>query len=122
MIIKIKNLRLTTIIGIYEWEKTFDREIIINLKITTDFNQSLISDNIESTIDYEEIVKQIKQIVASSKAELVEKLAEEIISAIMTDNRVKKCRLEVDKLKPLADVESFSITLTRKRPKNDSVN
>ncbi len=115
MIIKVKNLKVTTIIGIYEWEKTFNRELIINLKITTDSNQSLINDNIKSTIDYEEIVKQIRQIVARSKAQLIEKLAEEIISAIMTDKRVKKCQLEVDKLKPLADIESFSVTLNRKR-------
>ena len=117
MIIKIKNLRLTTIIGIHEWEKTFDRKIVINLKITTDSNDLLISDDIKNTIDNEEIVKQIRQIVAKSKAELVEKLAEEIISAIMIDVRIKKCQLEVDKLKPLEDITSFSITLNRSQKK-----
>lgn len=115
MIIKIKNLRLTTIIGIYDWEKTLNREIIINLKITTDLDPSKINDDIKNTIDYEEICKNIRKIVASSKAELVETLAEEIISEMMNNKHIKECHLEIDKLKSLADIDSFSVTLHKKR-------
>ena len=60
MLLKIKNLKLKTIIGIYPWEEKIDREIVINIEIDTDFNQSLKSDDINDTIDYDFISSAVK--------------------------------------------------------------
>lgn len=115
MIIKIKNLSLKTILGIYEWEQNFDREILINAEIYTNFDEARYSNSIEDTIDYGEIINQIKSLVASKNFQLIEKLAQEILDLIMQDERIFKCILEVDKLKVIDEVESFSITLTQEK-------
>ena len=36
MIIKIENLKLRTIVGIYEWEKKTKQDIVINVEIEFD--------------------------------------------------------------------------------------
>ncbi len=115
MIIKIKNLRLETILGIYDWEQNVKRPIIINAEIHTGFDNARFSNDISKTIDYDIIVKQIKTYVASKNFQLVEKMAQEIIENIMTDKRIDKCSLEIDKVGAVENLESFSITLTEER-------
>lgn len=113
MKIKIKNLKLKTRIGIYDWEKNVDRDIIINAKIDTHCDEALKTDNIDDAIDYDHLVKKIKNIVASNRYNLIEKMAADIMDDILTDKRIAKCSLEIDKVGAVADLESFSVTIKR---------
>lgn len=115
MIIKIKNLKLKTIIGIHDFEQHAIREIIINARIETDKIDSLYSDKIEDTIDYATLTEQIKLVVKNHQFKLIESLAQNIIDEIMEDAAVKSCELELDKPGAVEDVESFSITLNQVR-------
>ncbi len=119
MLIKIKNLKLHTILGVYNWEKTFNREIIINAEIETDFTRSLESDNVEDTIDYDVITTKIKKLVTDNQFKLIEKMAQEMMNKIMEDARIKRCKLEIDKVGVIEFVESFSVTIEQHR-KNGS--
>ncbi len=111
MIIKIKNFRLKTIVGCHDWEKNIDREIIINVEIESDFDKALSSDNIEDTIDYESLSEKIKNLIATNRFALIEKMAQEVMNLIMEDKRIKKCKLEIDKVGAVEGIESFSVTL-----------
>lgn len=115
MIIKIKNLKLKTILGIHDWEKTVNRDIIINAKIETDSLCALESDDISDAIDYDNIVTKIKNLITDHNFKLVEKMAQEVMNKIMEDNRVARCRLEIDKVGAVDSVESFSVTIDQKR-------
>lgn len=115
MIIKIKNFKFKTILGIYEWEESFDREIIINAAIHTDHDSARYTKNINDAIDYDQIITKIKNSLTSKKFKLIEELAQEILDLIMQDSRIKKCEVEVDKVKVVENVESFSITLVSER-------
>lgn len=113
MLIKIKNFRLKTIMGIHEWENHVDREIIINAELETKHENSLTSDNIEDTINYEELVAKIQNLLRSKRFKLIEKMTAEILDKIMEDKRVSRCKLEVDKVGVIDGIDSFSITLER---------
>ncbi len=115
MIIKIKNLRLKTILGIYDYEQKINRDIIINAEIHTKNEKSRFSNSINDTIDYDIIIKHIKTLVSSKNFGLIENLANEILEIIMKDDRICKCILEVDKLNVVESVDSFSITLKAKQ-------
>lgn len=115
MLIRIKNLKLKTIIGVYDWEKKIDREIIINAEIETDHIDSLNSDKLSDTIDYDHIINSIKDLIEKNRFKLIEKMSGEIIKKIMQDQRVKRCKLEIDKVGVVAGVESCSITIEEKR-------
>ena len=115
MKIKIKDFKLQTNIGIYDWEKTHPRDIIINLEIKIDDLKSTTSDQIQDTIDYELIYNQIKKIVANNKFNLIEKLAQEIINTIMVDKRICQVKIEIDKLNIFNEVRSCAVCLESKR-------
>lgn len=113
MLIKIKNLRLKTILGIHAWEENVDREIIINAEIETKHLNSHFSDDINDTIDYDIIVTKIKNLIQSKRFKLIEKMVAEIVDAIMEDKRIFRCKVEVDKVGVIEGVDSFSITLEK---------
>lgn len=115
MLIKIKNLKLHTNLGIHNWEKTFNREIIINAEIESDALRGLESDNILDTIDYDVITTKIKNLIAQNQFKLIEKMAQEVMNRIMEDTRVKRCKLEIDKVGVVEFVESFSVTIEQQR-------
>ena len=119
MLIKIKNLKLKTSLGVYEWEKKDKREIIINAEIETDYTDSLSSDKLCDAIDYDIIIEKIKNLVSKNHFHLIEKISYEIMKKIMEDKRIKRCRLELDKVRVVPDVESFAIVIEEER-KNGS--
>jgi dihydroneopterin aldolase len=115
MIIKVKNLKLATAIGVYKWEETYQRTLIFNVEIETDFTDGMKSDNLKDAIDYDVIVNQIKHFVQNNRCQLIERMVGDLLDLIMQDERIKRCTLEVDKLKVYDFVDSFSVTQTRLR-------
>jgi len=111
MLLKIKNLKLQTILGVHFWEEKISRGIIINVEIESDFIKALQSDDINDTIDYDLITTQIKNLIASKRFKLVETMAQKIMDQIMEDSRIKRCKIEIDKVGAVEAVESFSVTI-----------
>ena len=112
MIIHIENLRLRTIIGIYEWEKEIKQDVIINIIIEFDGSKAGESDNIEDTIDYKTITKEIISYVENGNFNLLEKLVADIGDIVMKDKRILKSTTTVDKPGALRFTDSVSVTNT----------
>lgn len=115
MIIKIKNFKFTTILGIYDWEKTVERAIVINATIETDHDQARFTNNIKDTIDYHQLIMKIENLLTHTKFKLIEEMVQQTLDLIMEDERVKKCEVEIDKVGIIDNVESFSIILSQER-------
>ncbi len=113
MIIKIKNLRLDTSLGVYDWEKDHKRTLIFNAEIEVADESSMKSDDVKDTVDYDKITNQIKNYVDNNYCHLIEKMVGDILDLIMQDPKIKKCTLEVDKLKVYDFVDSFSVSKTQ---------
>ncbi len=115
MIIKIKNLKIDTTLGVYDWEKNHQRTLLFNAEIHSNCQKAIVSDDIKDTIDYDQITNQIRDYVANNHCCLIEKMVGQILDLIMQDQRISSCTLEVDKLKVYDFVDSFSVTQTRTR-------
>ena len=96
-IIKIKNLRLRTTIGIEEAERQSPQDIIINADIEIDATLAARSDNIKLTYDYKTITKSIISAVEASQFFLLEKLTDYLLELIMEDTRVLAATVEIEK-------------------------
>ena len=112
MIIQIENLRLRTIIGIYDWEKENKQDVTINIIIEFDGSKAGVSDNIEDTIDYKSITKDIISYVENGKFNLMEKLVAGIGDIVMNNKKILKSTTTVDKPGALRFTDSVSITNT----------
>ena len=115
MLLKLKNLRLKTVIGIHAWENDIDREIIINIEIKLSAQPVIASNNIEDTIDYDTVTTQIKNLVSENRFGLIETMTKAILDKIMEDERILRCKVEIDKVGAIQSLESASITLEKIR-------
>lgn len=115
MLIKIKNLNLKTAIGIYDWEKDFQREIVINVEMEINQEKSTFSDDISDAVDYDTIVAKIKDLIAKNHYNLVEKMAAEVLNIAMLDSRVKRAKVEIDKVGSLENLGSFAVVIEKSR-------
>ncbi len=111
MIICIKNLRVSSILGVYEEERRKERDIIINVRVEYDAQAALESDGLEDALDYKQVRDRIVNFVTGTQFKLLEKLADGIIQVLITDGRILKVQLEVDKPHALRLAESVSAIL-----------
>lgn len=114
-LIKIKDLRLRTIIGFNDWERKKKQDVIINIKLGFELGNSITSDLVEDTLDYKVITKQIIKSVEESDFNLLEKLTQMILDIVMENQRVLWAKVKVEKPFALRFSDSVSIKLTAKR-------
>ena len=110
--IRITNLRLRTIIGANDWERDLPQNIIINITIDFDATQSSKSDNLDDTIDYKIISKEIIKQVEASSFFLLEALADMIMKIVLKHPLVQKASVCIDKPGALRFSDSVSVELT----------
>lgn len=115
MKIKIKNLRVRTIIGIYEWEREHLQEVVVNVEMEFDGKKATQSDAIEDTVNYKALKKRILAEVEQSNFQLLEKLANHILQIVMEDPKVQKGIVEVDKPHALRFADSVSVICSEER-------
>ena len=115
MIIKIENLRLRTVVGIYEWEKNVKQDIVINIELEFDGSMAVKTDDIEHTVDYKTITKKIIAEIESREYNLIEKIAGDIVNIIMEDTRVDRASVRIDKPGALRFADSVSVTHSQSR-------
>ena len=77
-IVFIEDLRIDTIIGIYDWERKVQQTISLDLEMGTDIRKSAETDAIEDTLNYKAVAKRLIAFVGDSEYQLVETLAEKI--------------------------------------------
>ena len=121
MLIKIKNMRLTTKMGVYDWEKDFARELIINAVLEINGSAPAKTDKIADTVDYDFVINLIKDHIANNYHQLLEKMVGDILDKIMINPLIKSASLEIDKVGVYDFVESFSVSDIRKN-NHDSIN
>ena len=115
MIIKIENLKLRTIVGIYDWEKEKKQDVIINIEIEFDGTKAIETDSIDDTIDYKTITKEIIEMVEGQEFNLIERIAGDAMKIVMRNDKVQKASVRVDKPGALRFTDTVSVTQTAQR-------
>lgn len=110
MIIKIENLRLRTVVGIYEWEKNVKQDVVINIELEFNGDMAVKTDDIKNTIDYKSITKRIIADIEGREYNLIEKIAGDVVDIIMEDTRVERASVRIDKPGALRFADSVSVT------------
>ena len=111
--IVISELKLDALIGIYAWEHEVPQTIQLDLEIAVDAARCARSGKISDTVDYAKVVERIRQVLSGRHFTLIEKLAEELASVIMSEFGTPWVRLTVAKLAPIRGVRKLGIRIER---------
>lgn len=93
----LHELKVETIIGIWEWERKIRQTVIIDLEMSADIAKAAATDDVADTLNYKSVAKRVQSFVADSRFQLVETLAEKIAEIIREDFGVAWVRVTVHK-------------------------
>lgn len=109
----INNLKIETVIGIYEHELTSKQTLILDLELKINAKQSALEDNIKDTIDYEKVVETIKRLSHLHQFKLLESYAEYISNNLLKTFNTQWVRLKITKPSALTDTKDIGIIIER---------
>lgn len=111
-IIRIKNLRLRTYIGIKQDEIDNKQDVLINVTIQYQAEQATNSDDMQDALNYRTITKRIIDLVENNRFSLLEKLTSDILAIASEHPWVIHAEAEVDKPHALRFADSVSLCLS----------
>ena len=115
-IIFIKDLRILTIIGIYDWERTTKQDVLLDLDMAFDISTAAATDHIASALDYKAVSKRVIAFVEAAQFQLVETLAEKVAQIILSEFPVKWIRVRVNKQGAVSAARDVGVIIERSAP------
>ena len=82
-IIFLHGLEVDCVIGVWEWERRITQKIVIDLDMGWDITKAASSDDLSDTLSYKDVAKRVSAHVQNVKANLVERLAEDIANILL---------------------------------------
>src|SRR4051812_2288903 len=109
----IEDLRIETVIGIYDWERKIKQTVALDLEMAFDNRKPAASDRIEDTLDYKAVSKRLIAFVESSHFELVETLAERCAQIVRDEFHVSWLRLKLSKPGAVTGSKAVGVIIER---------
>ncbi|MDX1393523.1 MAG: dihydroneopterin aldolase [Gemmatimonadota bacterium] len=114
-LILIRDLHVRGIIGINDWEREKKQDIVINLEITVDARRAGHTDDMDDSLNYRTVAKDVIAYAESSGHFLVEALAAGIARIVVVDHGAPGVRVRVEKPGALRFADSVGIEIERTR-------
>ena len=112
----LDELRIETIIGIWDWERKIRQTVIVDLEMSADIAKAAASDEVEDTLNYKKVAKRVQQFVGESSFQLVETLAERIAAIIRDEFGVAWVRVRVHKPGAIRGSKDVGVEIERGTP------
>ena len=111
--ILIRDLLIRGIIGINEWERETEQDILINLEVRLDARAAGTSDDMADALNYRTLTKDIIAYVKGSDHFLVEALATEIARIAVMEHGAGQVTVRVEKPGALRFAGSVGVEIER---------
>jgi len=111
-IVFIEDLRIDTIIGIYDWEREVKQTIALDIEMARTY-PAAATESIEDAVNYKAVAKSLIAFTEASQFQLVETLAERLAEIILSDFNVPWCRLKLSKLGAVTGSRSVGVIIER---------
>ena len=114
-IVFIRDLRIETVIGIYDWEREIRQTVSLDLEMGTDIRRAGETDHIDDTLDYKSVAKALIEFVEKSEFQLVEALAEQCSQIILNDFNVPWLKLRLSKPGAVTGSQDVGVLIERSK-------
>ena len=112
-IIFIRDLRIDTVIGIYDWERSIKQTLHFDVEMATNIRKAAATDLIEDTLNYKAVAKRVITFVEDSSFQLVETLAERVAELILEEFSVPWLRLTLNKAGAVRGAQGVGVIIER---------
>lgn len=112
-IIFLRELKVTTLIGIYEREKRVTQTLQLDLDIALPNSRACQSDDIRDALDYAQVARHIQSVLSDGHFSLLETLAEHIAQIILKDFNAPWVKVSVAKLQAIRNCRQVGVCIER---------
>ena len=109
----LRDLRVETIVGVWDWERKIRQTVSIDLDMAADIRRAAASDSLDDTLNYKLVAKRVQQFVAESSFQLVETLAENIAEVVLNDFDVPWVEVRVNKPGAIRGARDVGVKIRR---------
>ena len=114
--IHIRDLHLRCIVGIYPEERREKQDVTVNVTLYADLRRAGRTDDLQDTVDYKGVKKDVVTMVEGSSYYLVERLAERIAEVCLAHAGVRRVRVLVEKPGALRFARTVGVEIVRAAP------
>lgn len=114
-IIYLTDLKIDTVIGIFDWERRVRQTVSLDLEMATDVARAAATDSIADALDYKAVAKAVIEFVRGSDFQLVETLAERVAELVLTRFEVDSVRLKLNKRGAIRGARDVGVIIERAR-------
>jgi FolB domain-containing protein len=111
--VEIRDLLVRGVIGVNEWERQVEQDILVNLTLFSDLKRAGASDDIEDTVNYRTVAKAVIDHIESHQPYTVESLADDIAHLCLAQPNVRRVRVKVEKPGALRFARSVGVEIER---------
>ena len=109
----ISELRIETLIGIYDWERQVPQTIQLDIEVGLPGEHAARSGRIGDTIDYSQVVGCVEALFKTRHFLLLEKAGDAIAEMIVREFNAPWVKVSIAKLSPLRNVKKLGVTIER---------
>lgn len=109
--ITIEQLRVPTLIGVYDWERTQKTTLLMTVDLDVDVTAATLNDNVQDTVDYALVAEHIKNTAEETSFELLEALGRTLCESLLATFPVSKVKLKIEKPDILPDAHTVHVTM-----------
>jgi len=115
MILRIRNLKAFTTIGITDEERAQPRPLLISIVVDYNHEQAVAEDNIEHAYDYALIENAVVSALSQQKFNLIETACVFVCQLILGNERAQEVTVEIEKPGVMRFAEGISAIYSMRR-------
>lgn len=112
-IVYINDLKVDTVIGIFDWERRIRQTVSLDLEMAADIGKAAATDHIDEALDYKTIGKRVIAFIEESEFQLVETLAEKVAQLVLNEFSVPWLKLRLSKPGALRGSRDVGVVIER---------
>ena len=112
-IVYISDLKVDTVIGIFDWERRIRQTVSLDLEMAADISKGAATDHIDAALDYKAIGKRVIAFIEASEFQLVETLAERVAALVRDEFNVPWLKLRLSKPGALRGSRDVGVIIER---------
>ncbi len=113
-LIHIRELEISARVGVPDEERSNPQRLTVSITLWPDAGFHEMEDQIEKTVNYADVCREVKEFVGGRSDKLIETLGDAIARHLLLAFPLRRVRLELRKF-ILPDVNYVAVSLTRER-------
>jgi len=109
----VRDLRFSTIVGCWDWERQVPQEVSIDLEMEWDIDSAAATDELSQALDYKAVSDRVVEFVRAGQFELVEAAAQQTADMLIAEFGIPRLQLTFTKPRAVSRAAAVGVTVIR---------